>query len=517
MNARRWASLPGPGLASGFVLALAACAVGPDFHPPAPPQAARYTAPPASPDKAASDTGDAEHGPGLQAGTDIPAQWWGLFHSPALDTLVRQALAANADVRSAQAALRQADALRKAQRAQFLPSVTAEFLPSRQRNASGTVSSPVNSPNPIFNLYTSQVVVGYSLDLFGGNQRQYETAVAQVQAQQEFLAATRLTLAANVVANAIQEASLREQIEALRRTLALQEDQVRLLRRAHELGAAAQTDVLAQEALLAQTAAQLPPLEKQLAQLHDALAVLLGELPAVAPAHVFTLQDLRLPDALPLSLPSRLVEQRPDVRLAQAQLHAACAQVGVALAARLPQISLQAASGGTSEGFRSMFASGNRFWSAGINLSQTIFDAGAGYYREKAAVAALDQAGEAYRSTVLMAFQNVADSLHAIDQDGRAFVAGQQAEAAAQRSLDAARKAQALGATGAAPVILAEQTLLQARAARIQAQAARLGDAAALLQALGGGWWNETAGDADGAVGSAAGSGQNAATRQDSR
>jgi len=275
--------------------------------------------------------------------------------------------------------------------------------------------------------------------------------------------------------------------------VAIETEQLQIAQREVDLGAVSVADVTAQETLLAQTAALLPPLRKQLALQQDALSALLGRLPLRAPAQGLDLASLELPAALPLSLPARIVEQRPDVRAAEEQLHAACANVGVAIADMLPQVSLDAGGGGTSTVLGNMFAAGNKFWSVGANLSQTIFAGGSLYFRERAAVDAMDQAGAQYRSAVIAAFQNVADTLHVLVFDADALKANRDAERSAERSLAYARKAQELGSVSYLALLNAEQAYQQAVVNRIQAQANRFVDTAALFQALGGGWWNREA------------------------
>ncbi len=290
---------------------------------------------------------------------------------------MQEALQANPGIQAAQAALRQAGDLVAAQRGLYLPGVQAGFAPTRQKNPVGTLAPTLASGAPIYNLYTAQLTVGYALDVFGGNRRQVESLAAQEEAQRFALEATYLTLSTNVVLAAIQEASLRAQIRATERVAAIEQEQLAIMRREVELGAIADADAMAQEALLAQTQAQLPVLQKQLALQRDALGALLGRLPAQAPQQDFDLDAITLPDDLPLSLPSRLVEHRPDIREAEAQLHAASAQVGVAMADMLPQVALSGSIGGTATTVGSMFATGNTFWSAGASLSQTLFAGGA--------------------------------------------------------------------------------------------------------------------------------------------
>jgi NodT family efflux transporter outer membrane factor (OMF) lipoprotein len=465
------------------------CAVGPDFRRPTTPSAAAFTRDKLPDTTAAAELhgGEAQH---LVAGRDIPAEWWVAFRSAELDALIKQAFKANPNVQAAQAALHQAGELLAAQRAAFYPTLSAAFSPTRQQNATGTLAPTLNSGAPLFNLYTTQVSVGYTLDVFGGNRRQVESLAAQAESQRFLLEATYLTLSTNVVTTAVQEAALRAQIQALERIQAIETEQLQIMRRENELGAIAMSDVVAQEVVLAQSVAALPPLRKLLSVQRDELTALVGRLPNDEPDAIFDLDHLELPTELPLSLPSKLVEQRPDIRASEEQLHAATAEVGVAIADMLPQITLSGSWGGASTAIGSMFSSGNVFWSVGASLSQTLFAGGALYHRKQAAVDALDQAGAQYRATVIAAFQNVADTLHALTFDADALKANLDAEHAAERSLQLTRSAQEIGSVSYLALLTAEQAYQQAVVNRVQSQSSRLADTVALYQALGGGWWN---------------------------
>lgn len=469
------------------VALLAGCAVGPDFHPPAAPDTPRYTAQALPATTAASGAGEQR----FIDGRDIPADWWGVFHSEAIDALMRQALAANPDLQAAGAALRVARENVLAQRGAFFPSVDAQYNATRQGVAT-PIASPLASGVDAYTLHTAQLSIGFVPDVFGGNRRQVESLRAQADAQRCQLEAVQLTLAANLVEAAIHWASTRAQIEATVSLIDLSARQLALLRRQQALGQVGGADVAAQETALAQARATLPPLEKQWAQQGNQLAVLTGALPSETKLPGLTLEQLQLPQELPLSLPSKLVEQRPDIRTAEAQLHAASAQVGVAIANRLPSINLTAGAGSSALQFSKLFGAGTGFWSLGADVSQTVFDAGTLRHRQGAAQAGYEQAAAQYRSTVLTAFQNVADTLDAIQSDARALDAALVAERAAERSLAIARRQHAAGSVGVLIELNAEQALRQAALGRIQAQTSRLIDSAALFQALGGGWWNRS-------------------------
>jgi NodT family efflux transporter outer membrane factor (OMF) lipoprotein len=313
-----------------------------------------------------------------------------------------------------------------------------------------------------------------------------ESLGAIAEASRYQLDATYLTLTANVVTTAIQEAGLRAQIAATDRVIALERESLGILRRELQLGAIAEGDVFAQDAALAQLEATLPPLHRQLETARDLLAVLTGRLPADFKAARFELDQLTLPTDLPLGVPSQLVERRPDVRAAEAQLHAATAQVGVAIASLLPQVTITADAGSSATAMGDLFKSGTGFWSLGASLTQTLFEGGTLIHRKRAAEAALDQAGALYRSAVLTAFQNVADALHALDTDAQALGAAARAESAAGKSLDVVKHQLDLGSIGYLALVNAEQTYQQAVISLTQARANRYADTAALFQALGG-------------------------------
>ena len=474
---------------------LAGC-VGPDFTPPAVPKDAGYTPSPLPGATVAAPVagGEAQH---FKSGADIPAEWWRLFHSEPLNAMIAEALKANPTLEAAEAALRQAEESADAQRGGFFPQVQAGFSAERAKNANGTLSPVTTSPSPFYNLYTGQLSVSYTPDVWGANWRAVENLDAQTEAQVFQLEAAHLTLTANLVAAAINEAGLRGQIAAVTDIIRIERELLEVLKRQQDLGQVAEADVVAQKAALAQAEQALPPLEKQLAVQRDALAALMGHLPNQPPAQAFDLDGLTLPVDLPVSLPSKLVEQRPDIRQAEANLHAASAAVGVAIANRLPVVSLTADLGSTAAllagndpANMALFTPGTGFWSLAGSLTQPLFDGFTLLHRQHAAEAAFDQARAQYRSTVVTAFQNVADSLHALKLDAEALEKAAAAEKAADESLEITRTQLELGAVGYPSLLDAEQTELQARVALIQARAARFADTTALFQALGGGWWN---------------------------
>jgi NodT family efflux transporter outer membrane factor (OMF) lipoprotein len=486
---------PGPGRGGRFprfahlaVLALSACAVGPNFHHPAEPATDRYTAqplpaPPATPTEPALADHQQQQ---FVLGQDPPSDWWKGFGSGELDALVEKALHANPSVQAAEASLRQANEYVAAQRGAYFPTVQGSLSASKNRNAVQVLAPTLTSGVATFNLYTPQLTVSYVPDLFGGNRRQVESLQAQADASRFEYDAAYISLAANVVSTAIQEAGLRSQIEATQQVIALESESLSVMRRELELGAIAESDVLAQDAALAQVEATLPPLQKSLDQQHDMLAALTGQLPSEAPFTEIKLDQLRLPIVIPVGVPSQLVERRPDVRAAEAQLHAATAEVGVSIANMLPQITLTGTFGNASTNLSSLFTDATEFWSAGASLTQTLFAGGTLYHRERAARAGLDIAGAQYRTAVLTAFQNVADSLRALAADADAVQAEEHAYGAALASLNIARQQVDLGAVSYLVLLNAQQTYQQAVIGRAQALANRYADTAALYQALGG-------------------------------
>jgi NodT family efflux transporter outer membrane factor (OMF) lipoprotein len=472
-----------------LVASVSGCAVGPNFRKPAAPAVDSYTRSPIAGTGAAADMpgGEAQR---LLAGRDIPAAWWMLFESPPLNALVERALVASPTLLAAHLSLRQALELVAAQRGSFYPTVQGSFTPSYQR-VSRTLSPPLANPDQFtYSLFTAQVAVSYTPDVFGGARRQVESLIGQAEVQRFQREAAYVTLTSNVVAAAIVEASLRAQIAATQEIIGISRSSLEIVRRQFELGAVAGIDLAAQEAALAQVQQTLPGLRKQLEQNRNLLMVLTGRLPSDDSAEQIELASLHLPTDLPISLPARLVQQRPDVRAAEAQMHAASAQIGVAVAARVPQITITAAYGGTSTAFTQMFASGNPFWTMAANLAQSIFDGGTLFHRHRAAEATFEQAAAQYRSTVLTGFQNVADVLYALQADADSLQAAVAFEQASKRTLDITLKQQELGAVSYLALLSARQGYQQALITRVQSQASRFADTAALFQALGGGWWN---------------------------
>ena len=475
-------------LAASLALALAGCAVGPDYRRPDVTQSMRYTesALPAVTASAPVHGGEAQR---WVASMDIPGRWWTLFHSARLDALVEDALRRNADVEAAHEALKAAWENVYAQRGAYFPQVDGGYDAARQAVARDVASS-AQSGASLYSLTTAQVSVSYAPDLWGGTRRQVESLAAVADAQRLQLEATYLSLTSNLVNTAINEASLRAQVQAARDAVDAQSAILSTLQRQRALGDVADAAVAAQAAALEQSRAMVPPLEKQLAQQRDLLAALSGRAPDADLGEDFSLDELHLPTELPLSLPARLVEQRPDVRAAEEQLHAASAEVGVAIAARLPNVQITASFGRAAARSGALFDAGSGFWNLGAAIAQPLFDGGSLKHKQRSAEAGYRQAAAQYRGVAIAAMQNVADVLHAIQADADALRAAQRAESAAALSLQIARRQLALGDVAERDVLDAQLVWQQARMALAQAQASRYSDTVALFQALGGGWWH---------------------------
>lgn len=467
---------------------VAGCTVGPDFERPAAPDAKRYTREPLGAGTASAPVagGQAQK---FVTDMEIPSQWWALFHSRELNALLERSIKANPSLEAAIASLRVAEENTRAQEGKFFPLVQGNFMANRQL-VPASLSSPLSSGATMFNLYTAQVLVTYTFDVWGLNRRLVESLQAQADSQHFLVEAAYLTLTSNVVATAIQEASLREQISTTVQLINVNSKMLDTLRRQLALGQVTRIEVAAQEAALAQTAATLPPLRKALAQQRNLLAALSGRYPSEEPRERFTLGHLHLPRDLPVTVPSKLIEHRPDVRSSEELLHAAAAQVGVTIANMLPNFTVNANGGYTGPQLANLISPDSAFWSVTGSVAQTLFDGGTLLHQKRAAEDTYDQAAAQYRSTVITALQNVADSLRAIQQDARALKAAVDFERAAKISLDLVTQQMLTGYANILLLLNAQQTYLQSRLAVVQAQAARLADTVALFQALGGGWWN---------------------------
>ena len=466
---------------------VTSCAVGPDFLHPAAPEITRYTREPL----AHTSSTDAPSGQRqvFRPGRDIPEQWWSLFRSPQLNGLIAQALQNNPNLQSALANLRAAKEAVYAQEGKFFPLAQANFNPTRQRTSAAIAPVPANG-GQVFDLDTAQLQVSYTFDVWGLNRRTVESLEALADVQHFQAEAAYLSLTANLVVAVIAEASLRSQIDATEQVIAVNSKMLGILRHQFDVGFANRSDVAAQEAALAQAKATLPPLRKAIAQQRNLIAALVGTYPSEGPREMFRIADLHLPGELPVSLPSQLMEQRPDVRAAEEQLHSASAQIGVATANLLPTFTISADAGFMNTALAHLLAPQNLFWMIGANAAQTIFDGGTLLHQLQGAKDTYQAAAWTYRGTVIGAVQNVADALRALQNDADALRAARDFERAAKTSFDLARQQMETGNANVLLLFNAQQGYLQAVLQVVQARAARLADTAALFQALGGGWWN---------------------------
>jgi NodT family efflux transporter outer membrane factor (OMF) lipoprotein len=467
-------------------MALIGCTVGPDYQTPAAPDVPRYTEQPL-PARTVSAEGTGGAAQALLVGRDIPRAWWEVFHSDAITALVQRALAANPDVAAARATLREARENLRAGQGSLYPQLSASASGTRERESLASLG--FGNGSATFSSYDAALNLSYTLDTFGGIARRVEQLGAQADYERFELEAEDLTLSANVVMAAITEASLQAQIDTTEEILRTYAAALDLTRHRFELGGVSQADVLQQQALLDAEAATLPGLRKQLAQQRNQLAIYIGTQPAHYASPAVRLADLTLPAELPVSLPSHLVEQRPDIRATAALLHSATANVGVAVANTLPQISLTASYGRDGSSLANMFTPAGIVWSLAASITQPVFEGGTLQARKRAAVAAMDVAAAQYSSTVNTAFQSVANALVAIERDAETLRAALASQKTAAQSLAVARGQYLAGAGTYLNVLTAEQSDQSARLSLVSAQAARFTDTVALFQALGGGWW----------------------------
>lgn len=474
---------------ASLLASLTACAVGPDYKsPPAPqPQSYGSEALPEQTESASHEGGAAQK---FVPDQEIPAEWWTLFHSEALNHMITKAIKANPDLMAAQAALRVAQENTASAEGYLFPTLDGHLDTVRQKTSGA--GNGGRFPGNIYTLHTASVSVSYGLDIFGGTRRAIEQLSSEEEYQRFQLEAAYLSLSANVVAATIQEASLRGQIDATKEIIESETKAFEITQKQFDLGGIAKAPVVALKAQLEQTKASLPGLESRLSQTRHLLSVLMGQLPNEAPEDKFELTSLKLPELLPVSLPSKLVEQRPDIRAADAHLHAASAAIGVAEADRLPQIALTADLGSQANNLGKLLSSGTSFWSAGFSIAQPLFDGGVLAHKQSAAEAAYDVAAAQYRKTVLAAFKDVADTLRALEEDAKTLNARVAAEAAAADSLHLTQEQYNAGAISYLPLLSAEQSDAEAKLSLVEAEAQRYTDTAALFQALGGGWMART-------------------------
>ncbi|MGE5087971.1 MAG: efflux transporter outer membrane subunit [Candidatus Levyibacteriota bacterium] len=477
---RRWV-----GTVVGGAILAGCTTVGPDYKAPAAPSVEGYTRGklPAATAAAPAALGEAQH---LASGQPVPPDWWRQFESPKLDDLVAQALAHSPTLAAAEATLRQAQQTYAAQAGSTLyPTVDARLGASRNE-AGARSTSQRNGTHSLYSLYNVGIAVNYNLDLFGGNRRFLESLAAAADYQGFQLAAARLALAGNVVTAAFSQAQFAAQVEATEAIVKAQQDQLDIARKRFELGASARSEVLTLETQLEQNRASLPLFVNRMQQADHLLAVLIGQAPGAVDIPRFALSDFKLPQSVPVVVPSELVRGRPDIQASAALLHAATARYGVAVANLYPQINLSGALATQALTAGSLFGPGTLVWALAGQLAQPLFDAGL-KSAASAAEANLQAAGANYEETVLLALRSVADALRALESDAQALQAQAAADAAAQESLALVQQQYDLGAASYLQLLISQQQARQARVLLILAQAQRLADTAALYQAMGGG------------------------------
>jgi NodT family efflux transporter outer membrane factor (OMF) lipoprotein len=471
------------------LVVLEGCQVGPDFVRPGPPGIATYTAEKAAPPLV---PGKGEPAQRLVSGKAIPAAWWRLFRSPPLDGVVRQAIAGSPTIEAAKATLAQAQqAVRQAGGA-YYPQVDFAAAVERQRGPAFQLGvSPTGLHT--FSLYTLGPTVSFSPDVFGATARHLEQQAALAENQAFQLAAAQLTITGNAVAESLTIASLRLQIGVIEAIIADDERNLSLVRQKFEAGKAPRTDTLTAESQLTNDRARLPPLGQQLVAAEHALTILLGKYPAEWSPPPFDLADFTLPADLPVSLPSALVRQRPDILAAEARLHASSAAIGVAVAQMYPTIILSASVETAALAPASLFQGSGLVWTLLAGLTAPIFHGGALEAQKQGAIEAFRAAFATYRQTVLQAFGQVADTLRALDHDAKLMEAERQALDVAGASVDLRRRGYAAGKNDVLQLLDAERGYQQARLGYARAEAQRYLDSAQLFVAMGGGWWEDRA------------------------
>jgi NodT family efflux transporter outer membrane factor (OMF) lipoprotein len=463
---------------------LGGCAVGPNFVRPTPPETDRYTREPASDATVAAD-GQAQHFIACAATT---AQWWRLFNSAQLDAVVQQAISNNPTLQAAEASLRQSQDNMRAGYGVFFPQAQAGVSASRQLTAPVQLGS--QTPGTVFNLFTASGAISYALDVFGGKRRTVEGLRAQADSQRYESKAAYLALSANVVNTSIARAAYNAQTRVLQQLIELEKQQLHLAEAQVQAGTVSYSTILTVRALIAANQALLAPLEQSASQAGHLLATLEGVVPSKATLPDIDLASLSLPVDLPVSLPSELVRQRPDILSAEAQMHVASANIGIATAAMYPSFSLSGTYGGASTSFANLSAI-SKFWSIGPTVSTPVFQGNSLWYVRRASIDAYQQSQATYRQTVLGAFEQVADSLTALGHDAEGLQAQVEAKRDAGEALKLLQANYRAGTVGYLDVLAADVLLQQTTITYLQAVAQRHQDTVALFVALGGGWWTE--------------------------
>jgi NodT family efflux transporter outer membrane factor (OMF) lipoprotein len=472
-------------------LLLSGCTVGPDFKPPAAPSTARYT----SPDETLVGEADAGSGPPpqtLAVGEKVAVDWWTLFQSPDLDSVVKQAIDGSPTLESAKQRLTQAREAIAVASSGLYPQVAAGAGVDRQKVSAtqfGLQPSAFPLP-PNFNLFQVGATVGYSVDVFGGTRRRIEAQSALAEFQRDQLDAAYWTLTGNTVMQAIQVAAMRAQIKSVDDLLEIDRQNLDLVRKERNAGTVPDNDVVSAESQLAEDETLLPGYEEQLSAAKHALAMLLGHSAWDWSAPDFDLSALVLPARLPVMVPSQLIRQRPDIQAAEAQLHAASAQVGVATAQLYPAITLSGGITSSALQAHELFNPAGLVWSIAAGLTEPVFDGGMRRAQRREALAAFKASAADYQQTVLQAFDQVADILQALAADTRLLSAQQHALDMASESVRLERISYTRGGTGLINLLDAQRQYQQAVLGLAGAQARRYQDTSQLLVAMGSGWWH---------------------------
>jgi NodT family efflux transporter outer membrane factor (OMF) lipoprotein len=463
---------------------IGGCAVGPNFQRPSAPAVTRYSNA-ADPTVTESVHGTAQR---FEPGAAIVADWWQLFGSQQLDAVIREALAHNPGLDAAQSNLRASQHNLRSGYGIFYPSIDAGAGASRQRYSAVNVGE--NLPSTVFNVFTLSSSVSYALDVFGAQRRLVEGLRAQVDVAHATEHATYLALVANIVNTVVAAAAYRTEIEATAQLIELQKEQVAIATAQVEAGTVPFSNVLSLESQLASYEATIPQLQQKLAQSDDLLAALAGHTPAEWQAPPVLLTDLTLPDALPVSLPSELVRQRPDILAAEATAHAASANIGIATAALLPSITLSGGFEAATNSTSRLFPANGKAWSVAGDATAPLFEGGTLWFKRKAAIDDYHAAMALYRQTVLGAFEQVADTLRGLDHDASILSAEDNALSTAGEASHLVHANYEAGIATYLDVLNADMQYRQAKIADLQAIAVRYQDTVALIAALGGGWWN---------------------------
>ena len=456
-------------------LSLAGCAVGPDFKAPAPPTDRDYVQQEVS-------ASSAELGQRVFMGGTLRKDWWTSLQSPELNQVVEQALANNWSLEVARANLAKAEETVAVARGGLFPTIDAVAGAGRQKYGASFLG-PQAATFQVFSAYTGGAAVSYDFDVFGGQRRQIELATADTQVQEEALNAAHLSVAGDTVLEALQIASIRAQIEAVQSVIASDQQNLTLVRKACESGVATQMDVTSAQSQLDHDRTMLPPLRQQLSVAQDALAILVGKSPATWAAPNFNLDTLTLPQDIPMVVPSELVRTRPDIRAAEARLHAASAAVGIATADMYPHLTLSA--GIAEDGLFSGPA--GAAWSVIGGLAAPVFHGGALSAHRRETQDTYQATFAQYQQTVLNAFKQVADNLHGLSNSADEVRTEQQALDSASAALRLTRLGYSVGNAGIVQVLDAQRLQQLAELQLVQARTQRYVQTVSLFLAAGGG------------------------------